>query len=143
MESKILNLGEELGPPEKRYMKRWVLNLGVFSVRLHKWICSDDHRALHDHPYCFVVLVLKGEYEDVTPNGVEVLKTGSIRFRHAKHVHTVRVTKSPTWTLLLCGPWVRNWGFYKDGKFVRREKYFKMFGKHHCDASRLGEKIEY
>lgn len=56
---------EELGRPECPYLKRWLAQFGFFSVRLHHWRGSDDTRALHDHPWWFITLVLKGGYFDV------------------------------------------------------------------------------
>lgn len=58
--------GQELGKPECPYLKRWVLNFGKFSIRLHHWMGSDDPRYMHDHAWGFYTLVLKGGYTDVT-----------------------------------------------------------------------------
>lgn len=58
--------GQELGKPECPYLKRWVFNFGLFAIRLHRWYSSDDPRYMHDHPWGFWTLVLKGGYYDVT-----------------------------------------------------------------------------
>ena len=58
--------GQELGKPECPYLKRWVINFGKFSIRLHHWIGSDDPRYMHDHAWGFYTFVLKGGYTDVT-----------------------------------------------------------------------------
>ncbi len=140
MENKIVAWKEPLGRKEKPYAYRWVLNFGLFALRIHKWICSDDDRAMHDHPYWFFTLVLKGGYDDVTPKkhkfaGRETLRAGSIRFRRAKHIHTVQINKSPTWTLLFTGPPLRKWGFWVDGgkRWQKSSNYFKSRGHHQCD----------
>lgn len=41
-ERKIIAWAEPLGRPECPYARRWVLNLGVFAIRIHHWIKSDD-----------------------------------------------------------------------------------------------------
>lgn len=129
---KIIRWNEPLGNKECPYAYRWVINLGLFSIRVHKWVASDDKRAMHDHPYWFFTLVLFGSYDDHSEGKVERLTPCCLRFRRAAHKHYVQPVKTPCWTLLVTGPFVRNWGFYPNGKFLRREKYFAQYG-HICD----------
>ena len=120
---------DRLGPPGCPYMERWVADFGVFSLRLHHGLHSDDMRAPHDHPWWFLLLCLWGRYVDVSESGHDVVSTGSVRFRRAEHRHSVRVTRS-TWTLLVTGPEKRTWGFWVKGKFRKRNKYFYEYGHH-------------
>lgn len=122
---------ESLGLAECPYMRRWVLDLGLFAVRFHRWTASDDARAFHDHPWWFLTLVLWGGYTDVSPSGRDRLSVGSIRFRPASHRHTVEVDRL-TWTMLITGAPRRRWGFWVDGKLRRRDKYFAVHGHHPC-----------
>ena len=133
MENRIINWKEPLGDPACPYCYRWVLNLGLFALRLHLWVASDDARALHDHPYWFITFILKGSYEDVQEKQTEIMKPGTIRFRRASHRHTVKLLTPSCLSFLISGPPLRTWGFWPNGKFVRREKYFKLFGRHTCD----------
>lgn len=55
-----------LGKSDCPYIRRYVLDLGLFSIRLHRWYDDDDQRALHDHPWWFATLILWGSYTDVT-----------------------------------------------------------------------------
>lgn len=110
-------------------MIRWVLDFGLFSIRLHHWRHSDDLRHPHDHAWDFITFILFGFYEDVTPNGNEILHTGNIKFRKAEHQHSVKVTKD-CWTLMITGPERRRWGFWVNGKFRKRNKYFFEHGHH-------------
>jgi len=140
---------EALGKPECPYAYRYVLNFGLFAIRLHHWIRSDDKRYMHDHPYWFWTLVLKGHYVDVSHNAefdkpdtlfasetnIEHMKAGILRFRPAKHKHYVEVVIPNTWTLLLTGPAKRDWGFWVDGKLKRPMKYFHKYGHPACDES--------
>ena len=132
MESTILQWNKPLGRIECPYAYRWVINLGLFSIRLHKWVAPDDTRAMHDHPYEFMTVVLWGGYDDHNEKGIDRLSFGSIRFRRATYKHYVVPYVKPTWTLLITGPFWRQWGFWKDGKFIRREKWFQKYG-HICD----------
>lgn len=51
------------------YLERWIFGFGIpgrealFSLRLHHFFSSDEPH-LHDHPFAFWTLVLRGSYED-------------------------------------------------------------------------------
>jgi hypothetical protein len=124
--------GERLGNPACPYMRRWVLNLKLFSFRVHHWYAGDDERCFYDHSWWFWVLVLRGSYWDISHDGFEIMRPGTLRFREALFRHTVKVNPGGCWTLLLTGKQVRRWGFWPDGKFLRSEKYFKKYGHHPC-----------
>lgn len=120
------------------YLERWVLDLYIFSIRVHNFQRSDDDRALHDHPFGFVTLVLKGMYVDVTQpdQKIEVMRPGTIRFRPYTHTHTVSLPHElPCWTLVITGPVRHRWGFYVknslgEERFVNSQRYFREFGHH-------------
>ncbi len=124
---------EPLGLPECPYVIRWKLELkSGRSLRLHHWLKADDDRAFHDHPWWFLTVVLRGGYMDDSPVGQDFLYAGSVRFRRALHQHTVRPYADGAWTLMVTGPKSRPWGFWKDGKFVKHNKWFFRFGHHPC-----------
>jgi hypothetical protein len=144
---------ESLGRPECPYLYRWVFNFGLFSIRVHHWLRSDDKRYFHNHPWAFISIVLKGGYTDVsvplpgqwktpilatisTHNGSMVnsdkLKAGSIRYRPSNHRHYVDVPKGGCWSLLLCGPQIRKWGFWVNDKFYRPLRFFSRHGHPPC-----------
>lgn len=153
-----VKLGERLGRPECPYLRRWAVQAGLFSVRVHHFYRSDDERAFHDHPWWFVTLVLKGGYTDVseyetsicsrcvTPDPdcyichgetlkvetLDHLGVGSVRYRPALHQHTVRVDPGGVWTVIVTGPNRRTWGFWErlpDGR-RRFRKANKWFFLH-------------
>lgn len=66
---------QELGDPECPYLIRWHIDLRLFSVRLHHWVRSDDKRAMHDHSWWFLTLVLAGGYTDWTHDISRASKT--------------------------------------------------------------------
>jgi hypothetical protein len=90
-----------------------------WQLALHRWLRSDDDRALHDHRAWSLSLVLTGGYWEVTSHNWEPLKQkwygpGSFVFRRATMPHRVllRDGGKPVWTLWLRGAGVRDWGFY-------------------------------
>lgn len=123
---------EQLGLPECKYLIRWVLWLGKFSVRLHYWKASDDQEYHHDHEWWFHTFVLWGSYTDIDANGNEdTLTMGSHRYRTAEYQHKVKVLR-PTITLLVTGLPERVFGFWVNGKFIKARRYFFQYGHHPC-----------
>lgn len=126
---------EPIGNPECPYCYRWVLNLFLFSIRIHKWLGDDDKRYMHDHPWPFITIVLKGKYIDASEKGKDHLKTGSIRYRRSIHKHNVTNVKPGTITLVITGPKIRNWGYWVDGRLRRPLKYFHKYGHSICEET--------
>ncbi len=132
-----INWAQKLGAPECPYMVRWVLDLNIFSIRLHRWFRGDDERHFHDHPWNFYGIVLFGSYIDSTPNNEELMNQFKVFYRKAEHKHTVK-TKG-CWTLILTGPEIREWGFWVLNKskvnevWFKAKRYFIKFGHHPCN----------
>jgi hypothetical protein len=127
------------GLPECPYIMRWVLLPFWYSLRLHHWTASDDTRAFHNHAWWFIVIVIWGSYLDFYTDPAtgllvaDYLGPGSIRFRLARHSHTVQILQ-PTWTLLITGRPLARWGFWVGGKLIKRDRYFAIYGHHPCDS---------
>jgi len=112
-----------IGSDEDPYLKRWYVipRNPVLNIYLHKFCRSDDDRALHDHPWWFASLVLKGcywEHRQDRPLTVGSRRTaGSVAFRLPSTAHRVELDEvdgreQPAWTLIVTGPRVRRWGFH-------------------------------
>lgn len=129
----LIRLREKLGLPECPYVIRWRIEIPFGSLRVHHWLAGDDLRAFHDHPWWFLTLVVRGGYSDVSPEGCDLLRPGSVRFRKAHHRHTVQPFPQGAWTILVTGPPGRKWGFWVKGKFIKANKYFLTYGHHPCD----------
>lgn len=127
--------GQKLGHESCPYLVRWVADFGLFSVRVHHWLASDDQRFPHDHPWAYVSLILSGGYTDKSPSGDAVVRRGSVIARSATHQHSVIVNPGGCWTLLLAGPETREWGFWVRGRFRHRNKYFHEHGHHPCERA--------
>lgn len=127
---------QKVGDPVCPYLIRSVWQTRWFSVRLHHWLFGDDPRAMHDHGWNFIVIVLRGSYWDITETGKQLMKPGMIQYRRAEHKHTVD-TKG-CWTLVLTGPIIRPWGFWVQSKsksrmiWFRTKRYFIKHGHHQC-----------
>lgn len=131
-----LTLGENLFCAQGVYLRRWRFETPWFSIRLHHWFHSDDNRNVHDHPWNFYTLILKGSYTDESPKGSQRVSAGHIYYRSAEHAHWVHLDPNTTvWTLVLTGPKIRRWGFWISArnKWTKAYKYFYEFGNHPCE----------
>lgn len=58
-----------IGGSEHPYMRRWwvIPRNKYFNIYLHNFLRSDDDRALHDHPWNNMSILLKGQYLEHVP----------------------------------------------------------------------------
>lgn len=122
------------------YLERYYLFLKdrktfPFNVFLHKFLKSDpDH--VHDHPWPYATLILKGGYYEYVPQfdnkGIKVGELCSWRgpghFRICKENSYHRIEIKPgteCWTLFMPGPQRREWGFLVDNKWIEQNEYFE------------------
>lgn len=114
------------------YMNRWwvIPRNRLFNIYLHQILRSDDDRALHDHPWLNVSIVLAGRYWEVVPQHAPsfswpvpptrtVLRAaGSIVVRRPTAAHRLEILGEDRrygrdcWSLFVTGPNVRTWGFW-------------------------------
>ena len=109
-----------IGEPDAPYLHRWFLipRNRWLNIYLHRFLRSDDPRALHDHPWWFASVVLAGDYIDVTTTCRRVRRRGSIAVHRAARRHRVCLLvdqhgrETRCWTVIVTGPHVRQWGFW-------------------------------
>jgi hypothetical protein len=120
-----------------------------FGVYLHRLGTPDPGVDLHDHPWPFVSVILRGGYEEqVAPT-----RSAPERARRAEampmanfmrglprswrrgSMHRLRLTEChristlfrvPTWTLILAGRRQQPWGFYTPSGFVDSRDYDEL-----------------
>ena len=108
-----------IGGRENPYLRRWwvIPRNRFFNVYLHQFCRSDDDRALHDHPWWNVSVLLLGRYVEhtISDGGINVRterKAGDWKFRRANAAHRIELIDGPCWTLFITGPRIREWGFH-------------------------------
>ena len=108
------------------------------AIYLHHILRSDEDRALHDHPFPFVSLILWSGYTEVTHSGERRYGVGSILRRHAEFSHRL-VLDRPAWTLVFRGARVRVWGFHTPAgwmpwnEYIASADYKSRAGKPPCE----------
>lgn len=114
------------------YLLRWYIipRNRHLNVYLHKFLRSDDDRALHDHPWPFWSFILNRPYLEYTMQGPNphVRKRFSLAYRPTNWRHRVdlqwcivhpdgmhkagKYVQPPVWTIVVTGPKCRTWGFW-------------------------------
>ena len=98
-----------------------------FNIFIHKFLKSDPD-DLHDHPWSYFTLILKGGYYEWMPgNNCEVRKwrgPGHFRLCQASSLHRIELKPGVTcWTVFMPFKKVREWGFITKGRWVQWEEY--------------------
>jgi hypothetical protein len=122
------------------YLERYYLFLKErksfpFNVFLHKFLKGDPD-DVHDHPWPYATLILRGGYWEYTPVftddgtmvGEEKHWRGPGHFRTCQPNSYHRIELEPgitAWTLFMPGPHKREWGFLVKDKWVHNEQYLE------------------
>jgi hypothetical protein len=123
------------------YLERYYLFLRnrkrfPFNIFLHKFLKSDPD-DVHDHPWPYATVILKGGYWEWIPHFDTVgRKTGEyqvwrgpghFRISKANSFHRIELDPDITaWTLFMPGPKQRDWGFLVQNKWIQWEQYLKQ-----------------
>tara|TARA_B100000676_G_scaffold164398_1_gene161667 strand:+ start:315 stop:830 length:516 start_codon:yes stop_codon:yes gene_type:complete len=115
-----------------------------FNITLHKVLESDEPQ-LHDHPWDWGALILKGGYWEHTPEGKHWRGPGSMRFRKAEDLHWLELAKDkdgnniPCWSLFYMAKKRKDWGFMVDGNWIQHELYLQQKDARHNQWGPAGE----
>lgn len=131
--TKLIGAGHPHGPMLRRYM---IFQGARFGVYVHQFFRPDADRDVHDHPWWFGTLVLRGGYLEQVADDPSGLFEDRSRWCLRGGAHTMPLASAhrivqvlpETWTLLLVGRKVGEWGFYVDrsddgGRWVPWREY--------------------
>jgi hypothetical protein len=104
-----------------------------FNIFVHKFLKSDPD-DVHDHPWSYATLILKGGYWEWIPQfnakGEKLgelahwRKPGHFRISSATSYHRIELDPAvECWTLFMPGPKKREWGFLVKNKWIAHEQY--------------------
>ncbi len=108
----------------ERYLHRWHLirKPGVRNLYLHRYLGSDDDRALHDHPWASWSILLWGKLIEITPQGKKRIWPLIPKYRSAEYTHRLILESNQAVTLFFTGKKVREWGFHCSNGWVHWSK---------------------
>lgn len=121
-----------IGGNDDPYLRRWWLipRNRWFNVYLHHFMRSDDDRALHDHPWWNLSILLDGRYVEHTIDAGGINRraerhAGQMKFRRACAAHRIELVDWPCWTLFITGPRLRDCGFHCRRGWVPWQQFTK------------------
>ena len=131
-------------PDGEVYLERWGFELGKAGrwggIFVHHMTGPDPGKDLHDHPWWFGSLILKGGYVEVRAGtrrpkrrALNVRRRWSWQALRQDECHTIKRLNGDTWTLVIHGFRRSDWGFYTPQGWVFHRDY---------DDSRRGLKTE-
>lgn len=126
---------ETLGPTGRIYLERWFVlpHNRWFNIYIHFFHRSDDDRALHDHPWASISVLLHGAYNEHLRGG-KIRKRVQGRWypRRATSAHRIELLDAfavgnpgNVVTLFITGPHIREWGFLCPAGW----RHWKLFTK--------------
>lgn len=129
---------DPLGEPSRI---RWrIIHTPFFGIYLHKWNKPDPRPTLHDHPWVFFSIILKGHYiqkvrkvkfhfdqaiiylkkrgffigdNDLIASPLKEEKIKWFNFFPHGKFHTVTYVKKGTWSLMFVGKTHDSWGYIR------------------------------
>lgn len=108
-----------IGEASNPYLLRWYVipRNRFFNIYLHDILRDDDDRALHDHPWINLSIVLSGGYHEHTIDAGGIHRRtyrgrGALKLRLPSAAHRLQVGIFGATTLFITGPRVREWGFH-------------------------------
>lgn len=112
-----------------------------FNVFIHKFLKSDPD-DVHDHPWKYATLILKGGYYEWIPDfdstGTKIGATrhwrgpGHFRMCSANSYHRIELKPDvECWTLFMPGPQRREWGFLVNNQWVHNDVYLEKKNNDH------------
>ena len=110
-----------------------------FNIFVHKF-CKSDPDDVHDHPWPYATLILKGGYYEWVPEFDSAGKMlcekrhwrgpGHFRVCGADSFHRIELDPCITaWTLFIPGPQKREWGFLVENHWIHNNEYLAEMAK--------------
>jgi len=113
------------------YMERfWLFRTPLVSARVHRILRSDLDRDLHDHPWDYASVILRGGYLEITESGERWYGPGSVIVRSATPLHRLVLPPgTAATTLFIHGRKRREWGFATERGWVHWRQYVAARGE--------------
>jgi len=94
---------------------------------LHGIYAADQDKHLHNHPWDYFSLILKGTYLEETENGINTMSPGSYAKRDGTKFHKIQKLLTPVvYSLFISSKPKREWGYKVNDEFVQHEKYREL-----------------
>lgn len=108
------------------HFRRWnIISTPWFNIYLHGIYKRDEELHLHNHPWTFISIVLKGWYSEKLEGGhLNVRYPGNFVKRKPDDFHKIdSIHSKSVYTLNFVWNKQNTWGYKVNGKFVDHETY--------------------
>lgn len=107
------------------HFRRWqILWTPWFSIWIHGIYSADKDEHLHNHPWDYFSLVLKGSFLEETESGTKIMRPLSYVKRDGSEFHKIKILFTPkVYTLFITSPPKRDWGYKVKGKIIQHDIY--------------------
>jgi len=110
------------------HFRRWrILYTPWFKINLHGIYHHDEDKHLHNHPWNFLNIILKGYYVEELEGKLSFRYPGQVAKRTKNQFHKIESLLSKSvYTLNIMWGKEEVWGYRVDGKFVDHETYRQL-----------------
>lgn len=124
---KIFLRKEIISKKGELHFRRWGIDAFIFGIYIHQIYKADEDKHLHDHPWDYISICLKGSFMEECVKKVNIIKPGNVIIRKANSFHKIKdmITPAVT-TLFMTGPRRRKWGYDVNDKWVEGSIYHKI-----------------
>jgi len=106
------------------HFRRWrLVSTPIFSVYIHNIYRADEDKYMHDHPWNYWAMILKGGYIEQVKNGFNTKLPGSFGFKKAENCHKIHHIIKPTTTLFITFRRRRDWGYHTENGWIQHTFY--------------------
>lgn len=128
----------DFNDPTDIYLTRWrIIQTPWFGAYLHCIRRSDNDRHLHDHPWSFASVILRGGYQEerlvsdphIEPHEISCKdrRVGSFSFRKHTSFHRIHcLYRDPTWSFVFVGRRREEWGYLVGTGWIDHETYLEL-----------------
>ena len=107
-----LEIPSQRNPDDTYLLRLRLVQTPWFGIYLHKINEDDGSRLLHDHPWPFISLLLRGSYEEIRDYSGRVHTVRRFNKKKTTDLHSIMsLSRCPVWTLMFVGRRQREWGF--------------------------------
>lgn len=124
---KIFLRKEIISKKGELHFRRWGIDAFIFGLYIHQIYKADEDKHLHDHPWDYMSLCLKGSFMEEGEKIITIVKPGSFIARKATRFHKIKEMITPAvTTLFITGPRRRVWGYDVNGVWFDNKNYRKV-----------------
>lgn len=118
---------------ELHFQRYRLLQTPWFAIYIHRISKSDMDKDMHDHPWRFISLILKGSYSEACkyyPDFKTIIKNtytpGCLVTHQAEDAHQLTLLTDVVWTLVVTSGRSRLWGYQTSSGWIDHQTYRKL-----------------